>query len=1259
MLRKSNGRCGDENLVMRHRYPQPGNEDEFEDFCVRFYRQLLKRGGLVRYAKRGESQDGIDIIDQLGLKPLLVIQCKNHEQTKTIPPQEIKDEVSLAEASCHRIDHYIIATTAKKSKKAQDTVLKLNQRPDNSRPFTVEIHFWEEICTHLCEFGHAVAEFIRWGERSPEEPLEPVRFVSDNFASARLEEGTEGSELYPEIIALFDERKLEAAEHEIGKLPEPEQDTTLTTKQRYAILRLRAKLALERLRFDEAVRLFNLAYETCPELQQARQNRVLALEFAGERTQAFTEAEKLLADGIRSPNLVTLLIRNSSDPADLASHQGIIDEYISSEEDVNLALAHKYLSWDQIEPAEAAARKAVDIAPDSAHALFSCGMVAHHAGLQGDWQNRYEHLAKAIRCYSDALNAAERDKYIGLIPEIRTNRGRVHAFLGNLDEAGEDYRTAVRVSDKPSLYAEDAVSFFLHEQDYDSAWEFLPVLDAKSDEAVFLIGATEYHQAPDDEKKQHIADFEKLASREFDRATEVRFHCVQWAIALQDFALARQCVPDDFVARQPFQGNTLLAWILLESNDEEQARALVSVALESSSRSARQQEIAVLARLLVRIGDDESALPLCEQAATPGVLDDDCKRLVECAQRLERHDTLLRVCAELRKTDQQDNLIRKMEVQLLSNYLPEEAFALAKQFRQFDESYFSAASNFLAVRLGKKDEIEFDDTALPNPDDFEPDEAYLVVTPYIEVKRYRDALGFAYHQLRGHFAEVRAHGQYIWLVLQYGQKSEIQHLRDVVDEQSAIRLENLTTGEQRWVIVENRHPDPARNEFAPSTSVAQALNGKRAGDVVDVRGPSVQMQQERVVEIQSKYIRLFQDAMSNFQNRFPGAGAIQSIHVGGEDDFDPTPIIESLKDRREHIDQVMAIYRDNLCSLHFLASQLGINERQLMIGLTAHNDRFVRCVECSPQEFGETVAAGFTKKKFVLDLSAIVTISRLDAWDHLDRGLEYLVSRVASDTLAEWLHELTDQEGKPAGYASLSDDGRMSFQDVTAEQLEQERDEVHRMVSNVHALCTVKDSITLAELDPARREQYVKICGLHSLQSMSIAKDEGALLWTDDYLVAVVGQMDFGFKWIWTQLAFKTLENEKQLDADTYSRLTARLAAWNYIATVWNPRDLIAAGNLCDWDAKVWPLKQCIRLIGTCALPLAGKARLAIEFFRLLRRSSCIELKQTPIVQAALDAIGNARAVQWILSRLDHFFGVDYRSAEFLKFELSYWLRLR
>src|SRR5262245_6244697 len=64
--------------TMSFRYPQPDNEDAFEFFCLRFLRHYWNRPGLQQYGKRGERQEGIDLIDLSGDKPLRGVQCKHH-----------------------------------------------------------------------------------------------------------------------------------------------------------------------------------------------------------------------------------------------------------------------------------------------------------------------------------------------------------------------------------------------------------------------------------------------------------------------------------------------------------------------------------------------------------------------------------------------------------------------------------------------------------------------------------------------------------------------------------------------------------------------------------------------------------------------------------------------------------------------------------------------------------------------------------------------------------------------------------------------------------------------------------------------------------------------------------------------------------------------------------------------------------------------------------------------------------------------------
>ncbi len=1006
---------------MRHDYPISGNEDEFEDFCVRFYRHLLKRAGLVRYGKRGQKQYGIDVVDQYSQEPIHAIQSKCHERTKDIKPEDIVKEVEKAEKYPNKLDHYIIATTAKKSMHAQNAVVKLNQRP--TKKFVTEIHFLEDINTRLCEFRRAVAEFIVYGEQTTELALEPAKVCADYYSSSSLpEDSSKSEELYPSIIELLKNRKIEAAEHEISKLPDPEKDKTLASGNRYAIFRLIAKLAFEQCEYDKASRYFLLAYEVSPHLSQAKQNRALALDLSSKHEEALAESRKLLSEGIKTTSLVCIVVRNIETIEELAKYREAIDEFIESEEDVNETLTHKYLSWNELALAEETANRAVRIAPTSAHALFTRGMVSHHAILQGEWESRPQNTTDAIRWYTDAIKSAKRDRYNAMLPEIYSNRGRVNGISGNIKEAATDYRKSVETTDKPSLYAEGAVSFFLHQQDYDSAWELLTVLGNESDEAKFLRTATEYHHAGEDDKKSHIVGMCKLAGQGIGRAIEARFHCVQWAIDLRDYELARSCLSSDFHASSPFQAHTLNGWIEFESGNAEKASEYIEQALDASSQSAHREEIATLARLLVRLGQDEKALPLLEQVYTPGVLDFNCKRLIDCAQYLDRHDILIRVCAELRKTNQQDYNIRKLEVQVLSHYAPDEAYELAKQFLEYDRSYFLVAKNFIACRLRKAQEIEFDDNYPPRPEDFSPEEADQVLIPYVETEKYREALKFLYQQLRINFSNELSHGKYMWFILQYGTKCRID-ATEIVDNQSAVLLKNLITSEHRWITIEDQQPNKDRNEFSSDSQTTRLLIGKRVGDVVDIFGNILQKQEEKIVEIQSKHVRLFQYTISNFKKNFPDSTSFQPVHMGSGDEFDIAPILENARQRREHVEKVLEYYGNNPCSLHILANQIGVNQRQLIKGLSQSKNEHLQCVGFTPEGFVGSVRELAKAETIVLDISAIITIDLLSGWNHIDPSKKYLISQSTLEVVTGWLHDFTNKDShRTSAYTAMAQD---------------------------------------------------------------------------------------------------------------------------------------------------------------------------------------------------------------------------------------------
>lgn len=130
---------------MRYRYDPPANGADFELLCLRLLQEEWKLPQLQLYGHLGDPQEGIDIFDSVGTPPSRAAQCKLHDRGKSIPPTEIRKEVSKVRKSSQKITEYYILTTAKKSKKVQDEVLRINKEHQEEGLFRVEVLAWEDL----------------------------------------------------------------------------------------------------------------------------------------------------------------------------------------------------------------------------------------------------------------------------------------------------------------------------------------------------------------------------------------------------------------------------------------------------------------------------------------------------------------------------------------------------------------------------------------------------------------------------------------------------------------------------------------------------------------------------------------------------------------------------------------------------------------------------------------------------------------------------------------------------------------------------------------------------------------------------------------------------------------------------------------------------------------------------------------------------------------------------------------------------------
>jgi hypothetical protein len=687
---------------------------------------------------------------------------------------------------------------------------------------------------------------------------------------------------------------LDAACFAIGKLPQGDAFDRLSVEARYKITRLRAKYAYETQQFDAAGQLFVDAFALQPQLDQAKQNRVLGYSLLSEKGQAFSLAMQYVAEGLATVIMLARVIENAPARDDIDKVMPLAEPHLESDEDINVVLAHRLIHFNDPSGARAAADRAMIIAPDSPHAHHAAGSAAHNEATGSEGSKRKAALSDALTYYTSAERLAIAGKYEGLLSEIRQNRGAVNAMLHNEEAAKADYKLSVTASSVPSLYAASAISFFVHIHDTVGAEELLQYLDAGKEEDQFFAALTRFDLAKDEATRRNcIGTLMGLANMDWSRSVECRLHCVGLALRIGDSTLARSVLTPEFEKTHPFQANTGYAWIAAQTEDGN-AKEFARKAVECGVGNTQEQDRRVLADILIALGDRATALSLLEHNVTRGVLDYDTERMIECAQRLERHDVLLRLCRELREAGEQNDGLRKMEMQLLSRYAPEQGLELADAFITLSErpSYFVAFKNWLAVRLNRNDLLNFD--GIPTADELTPSESLLVTDRYAATKRFDEGVKFLYAQLRLNFDDAEAHKNYIKFIGDFGNHDTLHDNLTAVVGECAVLLE-LADLSTRWVVIENEKPVRSRGEFDSDSEMATCLEGKVSGDVVTLPGGLAGTEHATIREVQSKHVRAFQDSKEYFGARFPEEKFLRKINVGDAKSLDLTEIIEAGK----------------------------------------------------------------------------------------------------------------------------------------------------------------------------------------------------------------------------------------------------------------------------------------------------------------------------------------------------------------------------
>lgn len=1249
---------------MSFRFPQPSNEDDFELFCLRLVQELWRCQTLQQYGKRGERQNGIDLIDESGGTPLRAVQCKHHEPDKTIPPAEIGAEVALAVASGLALDEYYILTSARKTIHSQNALIKINRDHAARGQFKVHLWTWADIETKLSELDDVTQDKVLRGDSGRGGPALPrllsglmgEHFDRPLYASASV--------LDTELDVV--EGAIKRFEFEVAEAKLKELETRAADKLQphhwYHLKTLRSRIYSARWQWNQAGRELLDAKRHTPTTDRAKINEALGYELLGDREKAHEIASRLRLELPQSVRLLSIWVRTASPTADFGSIVDIAAPLAKEDEELSLALAHRAISANRFADAIPYAQRATEIDADSPHAWFVLGQAKHASSYTAVSGPHAAGLNEAQEFYNRAATLARAQKLPGLEATIRFNRGKVRHLLGD-NRAEVDYVAAIELAHPEQGLRTEYAGFLLEAGRPGDALRELEAVEVKSAGShLFYEAAARYGRNQGDDWSRADALLRQLITSEpAGRWADAFIMLVQRAIERKTQPTARAVLAGSKLNQvDPFVYRTLNGWLADSEGNAQAARAEYDEALLTYAPETPRDHVFLLAQALVAADEDQKALPLLERCYRPGVFNLECRKLLTCAQRLGRHNVSVRVCHELRQAGEADPRIVQTEISILQLYDPHAALGIARDYlaRNPDDRHVALWQSTLALRLDRSDLLIADVARLPTPDALTPEGGSMVVSILAEDGQYAAALQYSYEILSNHFSAEFAHGHYLAQFLTLSPHCTYLQIAGVANIGMAVGYQEEHEQIDRWVVLEDSaDANLSFGELAPDHPVSRALTGKKVGETVVLADSGIQSRLVTIRDIRHKHVHRFQDCLNQYQVRFPGGTAIQMVHVGTGDKFDPTPIIKNLEERKQQIKELEAAYRSSPMPFQVFADLAARNEPIAWAHLVSNSDLGIRCFNGQSDGLRAGMMLAGKCKTMVLDLTALITLLHLEMLRVLRCSSRvYVVTQTTFDRL-QFLVEQAEFDKQSGGSITLADDGSLGRTEITEDQREKRVAFLASVRDIVRETCQIRPCPQAAALDPKKRSDLTRALGRHNLDSLLIGSSPDTVLWTDDLILGALGKSDFQSQRVWTQAVLLALRKEGEISSAEFDRAVAKMVGWYYQGTQLDEDTLVAAAEIANWRMDHWPVPAAMRCLETSTSDPISRLRVAAQAIRAVWRRELHPTDRRAFLFATLGGLKTERLVRKLLAAVPKLFGVDILSADEVQAGIAAWLR--
>ena len=401
-------------------------------------------------------------------------------------------------------------------------------------------------------------------------------------------------------------------------------------------------------------------------------------------------------------------------------------------------------------------------------------------------------------------------------------------------------------------------------------------------------------------------------------------------------------------------------------------------------------------------------------------------------------------------------------------------------------------------------------------------------------------LSSAYRARRLDFDNPESHLTYISLFLNHENDSSLELDPDVIATGTAVRLS--AEDETVWFTILDQEPiDRGRGEYHFTDPVAQKLIGLSVGEIVDLKEDSLEDRKYVIDEIQSKFVRAFQETFLSFGSWFPDHPGLHRFKIT-DNDFSPIFKVSSMQ--LSWLTQMRELYDSGQLTLEGFAQTIGSTVADVW-GSSRTEEGLIRVSTGTDYEKQHHLNLLKTATAVTVDLTSLFSLSYLGQLGLLKTEFDSVyVPQAALDVLVRGIERLKQSR---RDHAVIQREGeRYTFREVPRELAEHNIQVLEEILGFIRDRTEVVPTVAALDLELSLFERLETVLGQSSIAAILVAKETGSLLYADDLLLRGLARRHYEVQGIWTQPVLLSAMRSDQISREDYFDAVASLVSANY-----------------------------------------------------------------------------------------------------------------